>query len=168
MFNDIRYGGYLIWHLYPEKKVFVDTRLVIRSPEFFAEYLAISDCPELFTKVAEKFNITHAVLPSALFTRHLKLIKWLYNSGTWRLEYTDGASVLFVRSDIVHCQRLDLSNDTTVCAVMDSIKAQWSNAPELCREGLRYFSDLLDFLDLHGGVKRVRGLERVKAGGASL
>jgi hypothetical protein len=167
MFNDIRYGGYLIWHCYPEKKVFIDTRLVIRSPEFFAEYLAISDHPELFPQVAEKFNITHAILPSALFTRHLKLIKWLYYSGTWRLEYADGASVLFVRNDIVHGQRLDLSNDTTVCAVMDSIKAQWSGTPELYREGLLFFSDLLDSLGLHDGVARVRNPERFKAGNAS-
>jgi hypothetical protein len=149
MFNDIRYGGYLIWRLYPEKKVFIDTRLVIRSPEFFAEYLAISDRPVLFANVAEKFNITHVILPSALFTRHMKLIKWLYYSGAWRLEYADGASVLFVRNDIVHDQPIDLSNDKTISAIMDSIKTQWSGSPELQREGLRFFSDLLDSLGLH-------------------
>jgi hypothetical protein len=146
MFNDIRYGGYLIWHLYPEKKVFIDTRLVIRSPEFFAEYLAISDHLELFVKVAEKFNITYAVLPSALFTRHINLIKWLYHSGSWRLEYADGTSVLFVRSDIVHGQRIDLSNDTTVRAIKDSITSMWRGSPALCRENLQYFSDFLGAL----------------------
>jgi hypothetical protein len=149
MFNDIRYGGYLIWRLYPEKKVFIDTRLVIRPPEFFAEYLALSDYPETFAQVAEKFNITHAILPSALFSRHMKLIKWLYHSGLWRLEFADGASVLFVRSTIVHEQPIDLSNDMTVSAIMDSIKKQWHGSPELQREGLRFFTDLLDSLGLH-------------------
>jgi len=149
MFNDIRYGGYLIWHLYPEKKVFIDTRLVIRSPEFFAEYLAISDHPELFTKVADKFNITHAVLPSALFTRHMKLIKWLYNSGTWRLEYADGASVLFVRSNIVRGHQIDLSNDSTIRTLRDSVKSQWRGSPALCRENLQYLSAFLGALGFH-------------------
>jgi hypothetical protein len=156
MFNDIRYGGYLIWRLYPEKKVFIDTRLVIRPPEFFAEYLAISDHPELFPQVAEKFNITHVILPSALFTRHMKLIKRLYNSGSWRLEYADGVSVLFVRSDIPHGQPIDLSNDTRVRAIMDSIKAQWSDTPKLYREGLLFFSDLLDSLGLYNPAAKVR------------
>jgi hypothetical protein len=160
MFNDIRYGGYLLWHLYPEKKVFIDTRLVIRSPEFFAEYLAISDWPELFTNVAEKFNITHAILPSALFTRHLKLIRWLYESNRWRLACTDGASVLFVRNDIANYPRLDLSNDTTVCSIMDSIKIQWNNAPEVYRVGLIYFEDLLDNLGLHGAALLVKERRR--------
>jgi hypothetical protein len=149
MFNDIRYGGFLIWRLYPEKKVFIDTRLVIRSPEFFAEYLAISDYPELFTTVAEKFNITHVILPSALFTRHMKLIKWLYHSDKWRLEYADGTSVLFVRSDIIHGQQIDLSNNMSTSSIKDFIRTQWSDSPKLQREGLRFFSDLLDSLGLY-------------------
>lgn len=155
MFNDIRYGGYLLWHLYPEKKVFIDTRLVIRSPEFFMEYCAISDRPELFPGVAEKFNITHAVLPSALFTRHLKLIRWLYTSGEWHLEYTDGASVFFVRNDIPDRPMLDLSNHTTVQNIVDSIRAQWRDAPAVRREALGYFGDLLEHLDLHEAAVQV-------------
>jgi hypothetical protein len=167
MFNDIRYGGYLMWHLYPGKKVFIDTRLVIRPPEFFAEYLAISEHPELFAQVAEKFTITHAILPSALFTRHMKLINWLYYSGSWRLEYADGVSVLFVRSDVPHGQFLDLSSDTTVFAVMDSIGCLYAAKPALYREGLSFFTDLLDSLGLDSAATRVRNRERIKAGGAS-
>jgi hypothetical protein len=150
MFNDMRYGGYLIWHLYPEKKVFIDTRLIIRPPAFFAEYLGISDSPRLFPRVAEKFNITHVILPSALFTRHLKLIRWLYFSGSWRLEYTDGASVLFVRSDVPHGQHVDLKNDTTVSAIYDSINSNLYGSPELKLEGQKFFHDLLGSLGLCG------------------
>lgn len=156
MFNDIRYGGYLLWRLYPEKKVFIDTRLAFRPPEFFAEYLAISDRPELFAQVAEKFNITHAILPSALFTRHMKLIKRLYSSGRWRLEYTDGASVLFVRNDISDRSGFDLSNHATVQNIMDSIRAQWSDAPSVRREALGYFAGLLENLDLHEAAMQVK------------
>ena len=156
MFNDIRYGGYLLWRLYPDKKVFIDTRLIIRQPEFFAEYLAISDHPELFEHVAEKFNITHAILPSALFTRHLKLIRRLYKSGEWHLEYTDGASVLFVRNGIPGRPSLDLSNDATVRNIMDSIRVQWNDAPGVYREAISYFSDLLENFELHEAAMLVK------------
>jgi hypothetical protein len=148
MFNDIRYGGYLMWHLYPEKKVFIDTRLVIRPPEFFAEYLAISDHPELFAAVAKKFNITYAIVPSALFTRHLKLIQWLYNSDDWHIAFTDGASVIFVRNDIFNYPRLDMTNDSTVRNIADSINVQWKDAPAVRCEALVYFAGLLQTLGL--------------------
>ena len=150
MFNDIRYGGYLIWQFFPAKKVFIDTRLIIRSPEFFSEYLAVSDHPGLFAQVAEKFDITHAVLPSALFSRHATLIRWLYGSDTWHLEYTDGESVLFVRNDVSQRPALDLSNTLTVQKISDSLQAQWSDAPHVRREALRHFSDLLKILGVGG------------------
>jgi hypothetical protein len=155
MFNDIRYGGYLIWHLYPEKKVFIDTRLVIRPPEFFAEYLALSYYPELFAHVAEKFNITHVILPSALFSCHVKLIKWLYDSGNWRLESTDGASVLFVRSDVARAPGLDLSDTAAAKIIADSIGAQWKDSPAVRSEALDHFADLLEKLDFHNVAQTI-------------
>ena len=154
MFNDIRYGGYLIWELYPQKKVFVDGRLVIRSARFFQEYLAICEQPDLFPYVATKFNITHVILPSAIFDRYLKLIKWLYNSKDWHLEFTDGSSFLFVRNDArvatpgatAKFPALDLSDSAIVAAVADSIRAEWKDAPEVRNEALAYFSETLAYL----------------------
>jgi hypothetical protein len=156
MFNDIRYGGYLIWHCYPEKQVFIDTRLVIRSPTFFAEYLALSDHPELFSKVAEKFGITQAILPSALFSRHAKLIQWLYQSDQWRLVFTDGASVFFVRTESAPgWAPIDLSNEATVQSVIKGIDAEWRDAAAVRREAYGHFRDLLNSLGLHASAQMV-------------
>jgi hypothetical protein len=150
MFNDIRYGGYLIWKLYPQKKVFIDGRLVIRSPRFFAEYLAICEQPDLFPFVVNKFNITQVILPSAIFDRYLKLIKWLYASGEWHLEYTDGSSFLFVRNDARKeasaFPAITLSDSSTVAVIADNIRAQWRDAPEVRKEALGYLSDMLKYL----------------------
>ena len=156
MFNDLRYGGYLIWRFYPEKKVFIDTRLIIRSPQFFAEYLAISDHPELFERVADKFNITQVILPSALYTLHMKLIRRLYASASWRLAFTDGVSVLFVRSDVAGSQGIDLSDNITVHTIADSIAAQWHDAPKVQKEALGYFENLRDSLSIEScsAIKR--------------
>jgi hypothetical protein len=146
LFNDLRYGGYLIWNLYPAKKVFADTRLIIRSPQFFAEYLAISAHPELFDGVAQKFNITQVILPSALYTLHLNLIRWLYASRSWRLAYTDGSSVLFLRSDVAGPSSINLSDSATVHAIADSVAREWGNAPAVRTEALGYFYALRDSL----------------------
>jgi hypothetical protein len=154
MFNDLRYGGYLIWRLYPEKKVFIDTRLIIRSPQFFAEYLAMSDRPELFDRVAAKFNITQVILPTALYSLHLKLVRRLYASPSWRLAFTDGASVLFLRSDVSGAKGIDLADEAQVRAITDGISAQWKDAPAVKKEALGYLENLKDSLCVETRLKQ--------------
>lgn len=162
MFNDIRYGGYLIWNLYPQKKVFIDGRLIIRSPAFFAEFLALDADTALFEKTADRWNVTHMVLPFAVFDRYHFLINHLYHSPKWQLEYTDGASVLFVRRGVALQKPLDLSDRETVDRVADSIKAQWSDAPYVKSEGLSYLAGLLETVGERGEAERVRAFFNVK------
>jgi hypothetical protein len=156
MFNDIRYGGFLLWSLYPQKKVLIDGRLVIRSPQFFAEYLAICEQPELFDFAAKKFNITHAILPSAIFTQYRRLIKWLYYKPGWRLEYTDGSSFLLVADSVSQRQAINLADLNAVRAIADSIRFQWHNAPYVRNEALGYFTDMLEYLGLTGSAEAVK------------
>jgi hypothetical protein len=156
MFNDIRSGGYLIWHLYPMKQVYIDGRLIIRPEGFFRDYLAICDNPDLFPQVAEKFDITHVILPWAIFNLHQKLIRWLYTSEQWRLEYTDGASTLFVRNDIARKPGLRLHDQAIDDVILDSIGEQWKNAPYVRDEAMGYFSEMLDSLGLQNAAKMIK------------
>jgi len=156
MFNDIRYGGYLIWNFYPDRQVFIDGRLIIRSESFFADYLKLCEDPELFPAAARRFNCTYAILPFAIFDLHHKLIRWLYASKDWRLQYTDGASVLFVRSDVALNPAVDLSNQTIIDAIVDSIQVQWGKAPYVRKEALGYFSELLSYLGLTAPSEMVK------------
>jgi hypothetical protein len=156
MFNDIRYGGYLIWNFYPDRQVFIDGRLIIRSERFFADYLKLCENPELFPKVAQKFDLTYAALPSAIFPLYHKLILWLYESKDWRLQYTDGQSVLFVRNDAALDPTIDLSDQTIVDAIVDSIHMQWANAPYVQKEAMGYFSEMLSYLGLTESAEMVK------------
>jgi hypothetical protein len=156
MFNDIRYGGYLIWRLYPQKKVFIDTRLIIRSPRFFAEYLLVCDDPALFPQVAGKFNVTQVILPSAIFPLYFKLIKWLYQSDEWHLQYTDGASVLFVKNEALAGPRINLSDTNSLRAVIDDINRQWDRSEFVRQEAYGYFTDLVEYLGLSGSADFIR------------
>jgi hypothetical protein len=152
MFNDIRYGGYLMWRLYPQKKVFIDTRLVIRSPRFFAEYLMLCDDPALFPQVAGKFNVTQVILPSAIFPLYFKLIKWLYQSDEWHLQYTDGTSVLFVKNNVSAGPHIDLSDTNSLRGVVDDINRQWEHAEFVRQEAYGYFIGLVKYLGLSGSA----------------
>ncbi len=156
IFNDIRYGGYLIWNFYPQKQVFIDGRLIIRPREFFRDYLTLCADPDLFAQVARKFDITQVVLPWAIFTLHRKLIQKLYESEDWRLEYTDGASTLFVRKDVSRNPGLRLHDQAVDDVILDSIGEQWKNAPYVRREAMGYFSEMLDSLGLETASKMVR------------
>jgi hypothetical protein len=156
MFNDIRYGGYLMWRFYPEKKVFIDGRLVIRPPRFFSEYLALCAQPGLFPYVEKKFNITHVILPSAIFTQYRKLIKWLYKSPEWRLEYTDGSSFLLVKNTASQRPAINLADPQAAGAIADSICSQWRDAPYVRLEALGYFTDMLGYLGLQGPAEMVK------------
>jgi hypothetical protein len=156
IFNDIRYGGYLIWNLYPQKQVFIDGRLIIRSREFFQDYLMLCANPELFSTVARKFDITQVVLPWAIFNLHHKLIMSLYQSENWRLEYTDGASTLFVRSDVSRNPGLRLHDQSVNDVILDSIGEQWKHAPYVRKEAMGYFSEMLDSLGLDAASKMVK------------
>jgi hypothetical protein len=100
LFSADLYGGYLIWQLYPHFRPYIDTRLVLRSPAEFAEYLALADEPERFDAFQRKHGFSYVVLPTAFPDRYLALIGHLYRSPDWRLVYTDGSEVLFARSDL--------------------------------------------------------------------
>ncbi|HUI93835.1 MAG TPA: hypothetical protein VLX68_16450 [Chitinivibrionales bacterium] len=155
MFNDIRYGGYLIWELYPRQKVFIDGRLVIRQPRFFAEYLSVCATPELFSFLEKKFNITHAILPSAIFTQYRNLIKWLCENPDWHLEYTDGSSFLLVKNSGSKRPAIDLSDPKTADAVADSIRVQWKGAPYVRQEALGYFTEMLRYMGMETSAQTV-------------
>jgi hypothetical protein len=156
MFNDIRYGGYLIWRLSPAKKVFADGRIMIRQPRFFADYLAICEQPLLFPFAAAKFNITHVIVPSAVFTQYRKLVRFLYRSPDWHLEYTDGTSFLIVKNSASQRPAVDLADPTTVAAIADSMCVQWHDAPYVRAEALGYFADELEDLGLVGSAHKVK------------
>jgi|WetSurMetagenome_2_1015567.scaffolds.fasta_scaffold00017_10 hypothetical protein len=160
MFNDIRYGGYLIWRLYPKKKVFTDGRIMIRSPKFFADYLAICKNPGLFPFAADKFNLTHAIVPSAVFPQYRGLIRFLYHSPDWHLEYTDGTSFLIVKNGVSKRPAIDLSDPHAVASIADGIRVGWSDAPYVRREALGYFAEELADMGLTASAKQVRESER--------
>jgi hypothetical protein len=146
IFNGIRYGGYLIWNHYPPKKVFIDGRLIIRTPQFFARYLRALDTVDTFKALRHAYDITHVLIPTAIFPRYLKLAHYLYDDEEWRLVFTDGASALFVIDSLASTPALRLDSRKDVCAVVSHLRERWSHAPAIRTESIRYLQDLLVYL----------------------
>jgi hypothetical protein len=143
MFNASWYGGYLGWRLYPDQQVFMDGRFILRAPEVFARYLAVCDTPAAFAALAQQYSITHAVLPTAIFTRYERLIEWLNRSAQWQLAYTDGASVIFAQREYAPTPRIDPANPATVDSIAETLGTRWRDDPYIRAEALWYLQRLM-------------------------
>ncbi len=145
-FNGDRYGGYVSWILHPAKKVFIDGRFTIKPEYLFREYLSVLDRPELFEVVAKKYAISHALLPVAVFDRHLKLAKYLYNCDGWNLHYFDGSSVLLVRQGFVRHNPIVLTNSSIVDSLCEASKKRWDKNSLVAAEAVANIKDKTAFL----------------------
>jgi tetratricopeptide (TPR) repeat protein len=125
------YGGYLIWQLYPRYRPYIDTRLVLRTPEEFAEYLAVADHPERFDEFQKRHSFDYVLLPTAYPDRYLDLAAHLYASGQWRLVYTDGTEILFARRERAKGQGWDLGSADTTDAILRNLDRRFGVSPRL-------------------------------------
>jgi hypothetical protein len=96
MFNEYGWGGYLIWQLGEEHKVFIDGRA-----EFYeysgvlADYITISSAQPEALRVAARRNIQ-----SFLINRASTLAILLSRSPDWQKVYADDLAVIFVRNSL--------------------------------------------------------------------
>ncbi len=144
MFNADRHGGYLMWKLYPEKKVFLDTRLTLRSREFFAEYLSILKHPEVFFPgLCKKYDITHVILPQCGTDLYFRLTKYLYDSPGWSLVSTDGSEALFVVDSLSRGYNMRLDDSFSIDSICQSLKKRFIGKKHLADESVFHLSNML-------------------------
>jgi hypothetical protein len=101
LFNLYRWGGYLLWRIGPEHKVFVDGRAfdagVIRDA-LAAELVSFkkSGVP-LWKQIFEKHQIDSAILPRIEGGAPYGLSVALYRDPDWILDYQSGNAALFLK-----------------------------------------------------------------------
>ena len=104
MFNPYVWGGYLIWELYPDYKVFVDGRGLI-GEVFFQEVKILQANPKKFEGRPEWQDMLNAYNINFILTfsvdnfsgRLVPLVYALLNDPEWRLIYMDNISLIFLR-----------------------------------------------------------------------
>lgn len=95
MFNELNYGSFFIWTLWPEYKDFVDNRNDIFFGGAFDEYMAASMAGgnSAWRQVFDRHGINLAILrPNSL------LADVLAETSDWKLIYRDSKAVIFTRT----------------------------------------------------------------------
>jgi tetratricopeptide (TPR) repeat protein len=96
MFNIYDWGGYLIWGLYPQYRVFMDGRGPdVYSPEFWAEYETVELAKEGWGEVLDKYGVNFMLISTG--NKLHNLIARLNEADSWRLAYWDFQSMVFLR-----------------------------------------------------------------------
>jgi hypothetical protein len=131
IFCSDRYGGYLIWRLYPNGRPMMDGRLVLRSAPQYAEHLALGEHPENFDAYRRRYGIRTVILPTAYPDGFLPLVAWLYRQPSWRLLYTDGTQTLFVHDENGEWsgRGLDLTAPQTVSEIRRELETRYGSWP---------------------------------------
>jgi hypothetical protein len=93
MYNTYGYGGYLVWQLDGQNKVFIDGRAdIYERTGVLADYLKISRLAIPAPALLDAYGIQ-----SCLINYDEALRTFLANSPAWQKVYSDDVSVLFVR-----------------------------------------------------------------------
>jgi len=97
MFNEYGYGGYLIWQLGPQHKVFIDGRAdMYEYSGVFQDYMHIANLNSDALSLLGKYGIQ-----SCLISRKNSLATLLAASPEWKQAYRDEFSTIFVRTQAV-------------------------------------------------------------------
>ena len=86
------WGGYLIYRLYPDVKVFVDDRHDFYGEAFLRNYLKVLHVEPGWEAVLDDLHVKLVLLPNKS-----KIASALRNSPNWKLTYEDGTAVVFER-----------------------------------------------------------------------
>jgi tetratricopeptide (TPR) repeat protein len=111
IFNLFNYGSYLIWRLYPERRVFIDGRTELYGEEYFKDYQRILALDkDTIKRIFDRYNINTVFL----YEERRELAQYFFDSPDWVLVYLDGDSLLFIKNapenkDLVERLRLDLA-----------------------------------------------------------
>jgi hypothetical protein len=101
MFNDYTIGGYLVWALYPDYRVFIDPRGGLYRNEVFSDYMQFTS-KQVNLDDINRFRQKYPFKIAVLHYREMPLIvNFLESGGEWHLVYFDKhAAVLVHKSNL--------------------------------------------------------------------
>ena len=97
-FHDMRYGGSMLWFLYPNHRPFIDGRGTCYAIDFWKQdYIPTLRGDGRWEKVFERYDITAALLPMNSEGSPPKLARILWNRPDWALLAFDNHGLLFAK-----------------------------------------------------------------------
>ena len=92
IFNEYHWGGYLIWNLYPQYRVFIDGRADVYGDALMEQYFVIHDGETRWRLMADYFNIQ-----TVLVEPNTPIASLLREDSTWQNVFEDEHAVIFSR-----------------------------------------------------------------------
>lgn len=136
MFNNFDIGGYLIWQLYPQEKVFVDNRPEAYSVKFFNElYKPMQENKEKWLEFSEKYGINF------IFFGHTDATPWgdsfirnIVKNPDWKIVYINEDAIIFVKNNKKNAEiisKFSITSKNAVGKISDDIKNSNKNKTDL-------------------------------------
>jgi hypothetical protein len=91
MFNEFDWGGYLLYRLWPEQKIFMDGHTHIYGDTLSREYVVVLACAPGWEAILEKYQVEWAIL------RADNLLAVALQQSGWRETYRDETAVVLTR-----------------------------------------------------------------------
>lgn len=92
IYNPYEWGGYLIWNLYPEYRVYIDGRADVHGDEFVAEYFQAVRGRITPLAQLERHNIRTVIVDA-----HSPMASLLRQSSQWVVAFEDSQAIVITR-----------------------------------------------------------------------
>lgn len=100
IFNDYVIGGYLLWNLYPDYKVFIDPRMVPYSKQVAPDYWAFAGTP-VTKEILRSFNKKYPFKIAIIHYRELPLIFDFLRSNEWALLFFEKNAAVLIHKSLI-------------------------------------------------------------------
>jgi len=136
MFNNFDVGGYLIWQLFPQEKVFVDNRPEAYSVKFFSEiYKPMQDDKKKWLEFSEKYGINF------IFFGHADNTPWggsflrsIVKNPDWKVVFINEEAIVLVKNNSKNggiISKFDITDKNAVDKITGHIKNSNKNSVNL-------------------------------------
>jgi len=92
LFNTYHYGGYLIYRLHPQQRVFIDIRADMYGDDFMRDYISIYFGQDGWERKFDQYNIDYVICENNAAIRNL-----LLDRGDFSLAYSDASHSVLLR-----------------------------------------------------------------------
>lgn len=92
IFNYYDWGGYLIWRLYPDYRVFIDGRADVYGDKLMDQFIQTTQARSGWDQILDEYRIRTVVIPPGN-----KLAGVLRLRSEWKIEFEDTQAIIFVR-----------------------------------------------------------------------
>lgn len=101
VFNNFDNGGYLIYRFYPERKVFIDNRLLAYPKDFFqGVYIPMQQNKEIWDSYVREYQINYVLFEHSDITPWgRKFLKMISQDQEWEKVYQDENELVYIKKD---------------------------------------------------------------------